>query len=306
MEVFKLTLSQMLELFLFMLVGFALKRKNILKDEAALLLSKLETLVFLPAMIISTFSARCNWENLAGNLDVLLYSIGAIILTTVLATPVSRLFSRESLERNCYKYSLIVPNSGYVGNAVILGVLGEDALFKFLIFCIPVNFFVYTIAVRWLMNAGSSKFSFKSLLNPIFLSVIIGMVIGLLELPLPAFLSTSISAAGNCMAPIAMLVTGFVIGEYDLKKLFSVKKVYILSLARLVIIPLLFYAGMKLCGAPAAMITLVVAYMARPLGMNTILLPAASGGDTTAGASMAVISNLLAILTIPLIFMLIV
>ena len=102
------------------------------------------------------------------------------------------------------------------------------------------------------------------------------------------------------------MVTGFIIGEYDLKKLFKVKKVYILSAARLLIIPLLFYFGLKLFHAPEALLAIIVAYMAMPLGMNTILLPAASGGDTTAGASMALISNLLAIATIPLIFMLIV
>ena len=306
MEVFQLTLGQMLELFLFMLIGFLLKRKNILKDEAGLLLSKLETLVFLPAMIINSFMTRCTWENLCNNLDIVVYSTGAIVLTVLLATPISRLFSKEPLERNCYKYSLIVPNSGYVGSAVILGVLGDEALFDFMIFCIPVNLFVYTIAVRWLMHKDLQKFSFRSLLNPIFIAVVIGMALGLSRLPIPGFLSTAISTASTCMAPIAMLVTGFIIGEYDLKKLFEVKKVYILSAARLVIIPLLFYFGLKLGSVPAAIAVILVAYMAMPLGMNTILLPAASGQDTTAGASMALISNLLAIVTIPLIFALIV
>ena len=306
MEVFKLTLGQMLELFLFMLIGFILKRKNIFNDEAGLLLSKLETLIFMPAMIISSFAANCTWETLTGNANLILYSIGTIVLTTLLATPVSRLFSRDPLERNCYKYSLVVPNSGYVGNAVVLGVLGSSYLFKFMVYCIPVNFFVYTIGVRWLMHADMRKFSFRSLLNPIFISVLIGMVLGLLKVQMPAFLSATISAASACMAPIAMMVTGFIIGEYDLKKLFKVKKVYILSAARLLIIPLLFYFGLKLFHAPEALLAIIVAYMAMPLGMNTILLPAASGGDTTAGASMALISNLLAIATIPLIFMLIV
>ena len=39
MEVFKLTLGQILQLFLFMLIGFILKRRNILSDETGALLS---------------------------------------------------------------------------------------------------------------------------------------------------------------------------------------------------------------------------------------------------------------------------
>ena len=67
-----------------MLIGFLLKRKNILKDEAGLLLSKLETLVFLPAMIINSFMTRCTWENLCNNLDIVVYSTGAIVLLSLI------------------------------------------------------------------------------------------------------------------------------------------------------------------------------------------------------------------------------
>lgn len=305
MEVFKLTLGQILQLFLFMLIGFILKRRNILSDETGALLSKLETLIFMPALIINSFVTNCTWGNLTSNLDLILYSIGTLAVSTLLAIPFSRLFSKEPLERSYYKYSLVIPNFGFVGNAIIMGVLGSEQLFQYLIFCIPVNLYLYSIAIRWLSRNDGNKFSFRSLLNPIFLSVIIGMVIGLTQIPLPSFLSTTLSAASGCMAPIAMLVTGFIIGEYDLKKLFRLKKVYILSIARLVIIPLLFYFVLKLFNVADNLLIILVSYLAMPLGLYTILVPAANGDDTTTGASMALISNLLAVVTIPLVFMLV-
>lgn len=40
---------------------------------------------------------------------------------------------------------------------------------------------------------------------------------------------------------------------------------------------------------------------AMPLGLNTIVFPAAYGRDETPGAAMAVISNLIGIVTVPLI-----
>ena len=42
--------------------------------------------------------------------------------------------------------------------------------------------------------------------------------------------------------------------------------------------------------------------LAMPLGLNTIVIPSAYGKDTSVAAGMAVISHLLAVVTIPVIF----
>ena len=53
--------------------------------------------------------------------------------------------------------------------------------------------------------------------------------------------------------------------------------------------------------APDIRHVLICAY-AMPLGLNTIVIPAAYDSDTTIGASMALISNFLALITIPVVF----
>ena len=50
---------------------------------------------------------------------------------------------------------------------------------------------------------------------------------------------------------------------------------------------------------------LMLFYSAMPLGLNTIVFPAAYGGDETPGAGMAVISNLVGIISVPLILSLV-
>jgi predicted permease len=47
-----------------------------------------------------------------------------------------------------------------------------------------------------------------------------------------------------------------------------------------------------------------VCSLAMPLGLNTIVIPNAYGRDTTVAASMALISHMASVGTIPLIFML--
>ena len=76
------------------------------------------------------------------------------------------------------------------------------------------------IGFLWL-TAGKEKFTWKKLLNPSNLSLVIGMILGLTGLPLPGFLTQALSAAAGCFSPLAMILTGFVIGKFDLLMLLT-------------------------------------------------------------------------------------
>lgn len=58
---------------------------------------------------------------------------------------------------------------------------------------------------------------FTTTLNQM-LVMFIFMALGFFNIPLPIFVKTAVTTAGNCMSPLAMLLTGFVIGEYSIKK----------------------------------------------------------------------------------------
>ena len=100
-----------------------------------------------------------------------------------------------------------------------------------------------------------------------------------------------------------MLLAGFIIGGYDLKELFLNKKVYAVTGMRLFLIPGVMMLIMKALGISEEIMTLALIAFATPLGLNTIVFPAAYGGDTKTGASMAMISHTLSVLTIPLMYL---
>lgn len=190
-----------------------------------------------------------------------------------------------------------------MGNAVVLGVFGEEILFDYMIFTLPLNLYVYSIGTASLIPSDKGgKVSLKTFVNPIFISLILGAVCGLCSIPLPKFITSAISSAGACMSPLAMLLTGFIIGGYSLKKLASDKKVYLASLIRLIILPSLFMLVLLALKTDNAIIRAALCATAMPLGLNTVVFPAAYGGDTTPGASMALISHLISIITIPVMF----
>ena len=304
MQVFSASFNQMLVLFTFMALGYFLNFKGILPLNTSLALSRLETNVLVPCLVFNTFFKYCTVENISEKWLYIVYGTAITIVSILIAVFLSKLFSKEGYLRKIYTYSFAVANFSFMGNAVVLGIFGEDVLFDYMIFTLPLCLYVYSYGTASLKPDSDNKLSIKMFMNPICLSMLFGGVAGLLGLPIPKFLVTAISSAGACMSPLAMMLTGFVVANFSIKRLASFKRIYLASALRLIILPLLFVAVLKLLKTDPSIIMLTLCATAMPLGLNTVVFPAAYGGDTTPGASMALISHLMSIITIPVMFML--
>ncbi len=120
---------------------------------------------------------------------------------------------------------------------------------------------------------------------------------------MPDFFVRACENAGKSQGPVAMVLDGIVIGGYNFKSLLKVKKVYVATLLRLVLISAALMVVLKLLGTGEEIMTLALIAFATPLGLNTIVYPAAYGGETKTGASMAMISHTLSVITIPLMYL---
>lgn len=313
MTIFSTTLNQMMFMAAFLVAGYVLRRKNALPENAATVMSKLENDIILPCMVLNSFISRCTVETLSTKGNLLLWGALTIGVGVVIATPLSKAFSREHDLRGIYMYSLAVSNMGYMGNAIAQAVFGDDVFFDYLIFCIPFTIVIYSwgVSVMTPIQEGKKKKGVngilkavrKQLLSPVSLAMIIGLVLGLTGIPVPSFLMKAFASGGNCMAPIAMLLTGFVIGGYPIKSLLTNKKIYIASFLRLILLPLLIMLLVKGLGADSSIQTLVLTSVCMPLGLYTVIYPASYGGDTSTGAGMALISHVLSLITIPVMYM---
>jgi predicted permease len=118
----------------------------------------------------------------------------------------------------------------------------------------------------------------------------------------PPFVTNVIDIAGSCMSPVAMLLTGITVSAMPLKKVLSQKSLYAVSLIRLILFPLFTIGAFYFIPADPALVICTVCSVAMPLGLNTIVIPAAFGKDTSVAAGMAIVSHLISCITIPLIF----
>ncbi len=308
-ETFKATLSPMLVMFMCMLIGFTLNKKKLAPENSATVLSKLENYVCVPALLINTFMTRCTVTSLKENYTIFIYSIIVLACALLIALPLAKCFAKDDeYKRRIYSYAMTFGNFGFMGNAIVPAILGSadpNILYKYLLFTLPLQTAVNTWGIVILIPRGEEKKNpLKNLCNPVFFSIILGIILGLTNAGeiLPVFVIDTIDYFKNCMGPLAMFLTGFVVASYPMRELVSDKKIYIATLLRLVIIPTILLAILYLLGASNLIMTLAFFAYATPLGMNTVVFPAAYGGETRTGASMAMISHVLCVITIPILF----
>ena len=307
MAIFTTTLSQMAFLFSLIVIGFILTKSKIVTTDAAGILAKLENNLFIPALVLNTFVQNFTVERLQSAWQVLLASVILLLVVIPLAIGVSKLMTKDQYIRNIYTYGLCFSNFGFMGNAVV-SALFPDIFLEYLIFTLPLWMGIYLWGAPSLLMSDGSKQTLKSRLksftNPMFIAMLVGIILGLIGVNLPNWLNSVISSSANCMSPIAMLLTGITVANIDLVKTFKNGQIYLISLVRLLVFPLLFLVIFMFLPLPETLRTCAICSLAMPLGLNTIVIPSAYGKDTSAAAGMAIISHALSCITIPLVLFL--
>lgn len=306
MQVLQATTGQMLVLFSFILLGFVLKKVNAIPDNSATVLSKLENNLFVPALVLGTFAKNFRMEKLSTAWQLFLISFLICFVMMFLAVIISKCCSKDAYIRKIYTYGLAFSNFGFMGNAVVNAVFPEMFL-DYLIFTMPLWTMIYLWGVPCLLIPAEEgkqtlKSRLKSFANPMFAAMVIGMVIGLCNVQMPVFLTEVVDVTGACMSPVAMLLTGITIAKMDMKKVLSIKSMYVVSVVRLILFPVLFLGLFSFVPLPKNIVVCAICSLAMPLGLSTIVIPGGYGKDTSVAAGMTLVSHLLSAVTIPCVF----
>ena len=306
MEVLSAAAGQMMVLFVLIIAGYILAKSGAVPDNAALVLSRLENCVFVPALVMGTFIRSFTVEKIGSSGSLFLLGLGLTLAMMGISALIVRFFSRDAYIRRIYTYGFVFSNFGFMGNAIVSAVFPEIFM-DYLVFTLPMWMLIYLWGVPCLLipvrdDAHPVISRLKAFLNPMFIGLLLGMLIGILGISLPGFITKTLDAAGECMSPVAMLLTGITLAQVSLKKVLSVKSIYCVSLVRLVVFPLICIGVFMLLPVSQTMEVCTVCAMAMPLGLNTIVIPKAYGQDTSVAAGMTVVSHTLSVVTIPAVF----
>ena len=289
--------EQVFILLVFGAVGYGLAKADIIKAEHSKMLSGLLVYAFSSCNTFRTFATNFNVEYLKSNYLLILVSVIILAVLSLIAHFAAKLFSEKKYTRYVYEYSIIIPNFGYMGYALAESLLGTMGLLSVMVFSIPMSIYIYLIAFCIL---AKKPFTPKGLLNIMTITMVLGMLSGLFEVQMPSVVTSILDTSRACMAPTSMLLAGVVISKFKLKEILSNGRIYIITVLRLTVIPVV--AGICLSiFFPLSIVQPAVIFLSMPCGLNTVVFPDLVGEDCRVGAGLALVSSLLSCITIPIV-----
>ncbi|MDP3058293.1 MAG: AEC family transporter, partial [bacterium] len=256
----------------------------------------------LPAMIIDSMQKPFTTE--------LLKQSGTILFTSTLVYGVSYVFSGLMIralktpveERGIFRFALMFSNVGFMGYPVVAAVLGQDAIFFTAIYNLPFHLLLFTLGVLLLTRNSKEKVRarWSMLVNPAVISVFIGFFLFISSWKLPSVVAISLHQIGGLTSPLSMLLIGSMLASSKISEIFGNWRLYSISIIRLVMIPTLVWAGLKLFGSSALMLGVPVVIAAMPIAANAAILAEEYDANSKLASQAVFISTLLSIVTIPL------
>ncbi len=289
-------------MFILMLIGIMCCVFKVLEWQALKQLSNFVINIAQPMLILCAFQTEFTSEKLEIGISLLVASAIILVATSLLA----RLFSNcnEKADKAVFEFGMIFANWSYLSYPILYAVFGDNGYFYGAFFTLAFNVYIRLYGII-LFNKGKKKGSiFKSvILNPGTLAAIIGVVLFLANIKIPAFLYKPMELVGDLSFPLSMLVVGGLICNQPLIKLFK-PKLYLFALFKLLLLPLITLVVCALLnvifGFDRGMSFICVIMACLPTSPDTALFSEHYKSNSSLGANCVGITTLFAVVTIPL------
>ncbi|MBQ5865528.1 MAG: AEC family transporter, partial [Oscillospiraceae bacterium] len=116
LTVFLTTLGEMTRILMFMVLGFGLNRLHILPKGSGAGISRLITMVLIPALLIYNNMTEFQLANVGQYSQLVLMGVFLWTVMMLISQPIAKkLAAGNALDRGVYLYGLSFPNTGAVG-----------------------------------------------------------------------------------------------------------------------------------------------------------------------------------------------
>lgn len=283
-------------------VGFVLVKAGVCRSEDSKLLSQVVLYASTPCAVINSFMIDLTPQRLSG--------FGLSILGAAAAHAVFYLAS--VFDTKCLKFneaesmSCMYANAGNLILPLVLLTLGQDMVFYCSGFLMVQTVLIWTHC-RMVISGEKKADIRKILLNVNILSIGVGLILFLTGLRPPAPLQSALDGMGRTIAPLSMLIIGMLMAGMDLKKVFRIRRVYLVAFFRLIVLPLLVTALFKVTGMAGLvqggkeilMITMLAA--SAPSASTVTMFSQIYGRQQYEASAINIVTVLLCILTMPFI-----
>lgn len=296
MSFFSLLINQIVIMLILMTLGYLLYKVGLISDAGAKDMSNILLYLVIPVVIIKSFILERTSENISNLINGTIFSIVAMVISII----ISYLFFGK--KDGVANFSSAFSNAGFIGIPIVRAVVGEEAVFYISMMIVLINSLQWTYGVYMISDDKSAINPKKIITNPIVLSVIIGLFIFFLEIPVPKIVTSIFVHVENLNTCLAMLVSGVYLAQSNLLKMLKKINVYKVSILRLIVIPLITLMIFRFFAIGRSDIKLaIIIASACPVGSNVAIFANLYNKDYISAIEEVCMSTLLCILTLPLI-----
>lgn len=289
--------TQVLILFILMAVGFVATKVGLITEKGSAQLVDLLLYIVTPAVIINAF---LQMEYTKERLTYIVIMAGCVLLVHLLGFAVALpVFCRAPLQqKSILRLSVVFSNCGFMSLPLASALFGPEGVFLVSIYVVMHNVIVWTAGVA--LFPGGHISVVKAILNPGTIGVAVGLPLFLLGVHLPEAVLQPIGYIADLNTPVAMLAIGYFMAGTILRPQKGDDRVLLVSLLRLVAVPLLALCLLRALPVPRLVFLACMLPACAPTAANAVMFAEKFGGDTDCGARIISISTLLSALSMPL------
>lgn len=296
-----------LELLLMIAIGYFAEKRRIVGEKFNTDLAAFITKISLPCLIVQSMQVPFSMAELKNCGFLLLLAIGYLALSFALAYVVWH-FSPHDYRGRIMRFGMIFTNFTFMGIPVVQTLYGEQGVFYFVVFLVPIRIMYYTSAKPMLsppdlaQEKQTLRQKIKGYLSPPVAAVVLGLALYIGGIELPGVLGDIVSDVAKVCSPMGMILCGITLGKYPFRALLR-KGCFLSAIIRCLLLPGIVFSLCWAVGLEHRLMEPVVICSALPIAALSAAFTVQYDPELEAhyeSAGSVLLSTLLSAATIPL------
>lgn len=292
--------SQMIILFIIVIVGYFLTKKKMMDSDFDRKLSTFVINVTCPCLILSSVMG----DTLPDKhliLPLLIVGFATYVLLILGAFLIPQYLPIQTEERGIYSFMLAFGNVGFIGYPIVASIFGANAVFYASILNFPSTLLIFVFGTLFVSGGKDKmKFDIHTLYCPAMIASYLSILIVATGYKLPNVISTPFTLLGNMTVPSTLLIIGSSIAQIPIKRMFGSTGIYLMAALRLIIVPLIILYLSRLCRVDSTINDINTILCAMPVASYGTLFCIQYGKGETTMAQGTFLTTLLSVISIPL------
>lgn len=232
---FLIITNQIFKMLLLMLVGYLCYRLKLMDQNSNKVLANLLLMVINPVLVIMSLQTDYSLHLVSG----LLTAFALAAVSHLAAILITRIFIKPSgnPDYSIDRFSCVYTNCAFMGIPLAQSIFGSDGVLYITAYSVIFNLLAWTHGVSVMTGASSLKDLKKGLRSPMIIACTLGLILFFTQVRVPSVIADTMNYIGGMNTPLAMMIAGASVAQTDLLQMLRNKKIYVLTLIKLLLVP---------------------------------------------------------------------